>query len=789
MQDQLFSNQFNAFTIPEFHVINRINLIRNIGKFDSSAPAAQLTLAQLALGYAENGRGKTTLTAILRSLAKGDPIPIVERRRLAALNPPHVIIECDGGPPPAIFHNGGWNRSLPNMEIFDDIFVAENVCSGLEVNPDHRQHLHELVLGAQGVALNNQLNQLVAQVEAHSVSLRNKAAAIPTQARGPYTVEEFIALQARADIDDAILAAERTLRAARQHAIVTNAPSFEAIALPAIDLTDIERLLHMDLQALNAGAANLVQAHIAKIGQDGERWVAEGIKRIPPGRNEGANSSGELCPFCAQDLSGSDLINHYRNYFGNEYSKLRGSISDNLEHFERSHSGMAVAAFERSVRVGVERQQFWSPFCDVPDASVDTVAVAVAWRQATEPIAALLRTKRDAPLDRIDVPEDVKAAVSAYEEKRSEIATLNQRFQEANAQIQIVKQQAIASNQAALVSDVARLQAIKSRYTPAIEPLCQDYINEKAAKTLTEQQRDQTRDALDRHRTNVFPGYEAAINIYLLRFNAGFRLARMTSANTRAGSTCNYNVVINGTSVPVTGGAPPVGEAAFRNTLSAGDRNTLALAFFFASLDQDPNLANKVVVIDDPVSSLDDHRSLTTVQEIRRLSQRVGQVIVLSHSKQFLCNIWTGANPATRSAMQVVRDGNGSNIEAWNVDQDSITEHDRRHSLLRVYLRTGAGNSREVAAAIRPVLEAFLRVACPEHFIPGTLLGPFRNLCIQRLGTPQQILDAASSQELNDLTEYANRFHHDTNPAWQTEIINDVELEGFVRRALDFAKR
>ncbi len=39
------------------------------------------------------------------------------------------------------------------------------------------------------------------------------------------------------------------------------------------------------------------------------------------------------------------------------------------------------------------------------------------------------------------------------------------------------------------------------------------------------------------------------------------------------------------------------------------------------------------------------------------------------------------------------------------------------------------------------------------------------------------------------LKEYANRFHHDTNPAWETEVINDGELRSFVQRALDFARR
>lgn len=69
-------------------MINSIQLLRNIGLFDSVNAAANIPLARLTLIYAENGRGKTTLAAILRSLATGDPIPIAERRRLAAQHPP-----------------------------------------------------------------------------------------------------------------------------------------------------------------------------------------------------------------------------------------------------------------------------------------------------------------------------------------------------------------------------------------------------------------------------------------------------------------------------------------------------------------------------------------------------------------------------------------------------------------------------------------------------------------------------------------------------------------------------
>jgi len=66
-------------------MINRLRLLRNIGQFDSVDAGANFPLSRYVVIYAENGRGKTTLTAILRSLASGDHIPIVERRRLASL--------------------------------------------------------------------------------------------------------------------------------------------------------------------------------------------------------------------------------------------------------------------------------------------------------------------------------------------------------------------------------------------------------------------------------------------------------------------------------------------------------------------------------------------------------------------------------------------------------------------------------------------------------------------------------------------------------------------------------
>ena len=764
-------------------MINRLRLFRNIGVFDSVDTAANIPLARLTQLYAENGRGKTTVAAVLRSLATGDPLPIVERRRLSAANPPHVVLDCDGGPA-AVFENGEWSRTVADIAVFDDVFVDENVCSGLVVDPEHRQNLHELILGAQGVALNRRLQDLVARIETHNHELRARGAAIPAAEHAALSVDQFCALPVRDDVDAAIQGAEQRLAAARQQDAIRAAQSCDELNLPSFDIPGLQELLAAGLASLDLDAVNRVQAHFATLGEGGEAWVADGMRRVAA-RPEALGA----CPFCAQNLDFSAVIPEYRAYFSDAYRNLKQRVVDAIRTIGRDHSGDVLAAFERWARVAAERRQFWASFCDMPNVTVDTAAVAREWRAARETVLAALSATQAAPLEVVALAREGLAALEGYEAHRQSLLGLNQRLQrEANAAIRLVKEQAAASNVGALEADLARFRATKARHGPMTAALCDAYVAEQAAKEMTERLRDQTREQLARYRATVFAAYQTAINLYLQQFAAGFRLDQVTASNIRGGSTCTYNVVINNTAVAVGAAAPP-GEPSFRNTLSAGDRNALALAFFFASLDQDAALTTKTVVIDDPISSLDEHRVLTTAQELRRLAQRAAQVVVLSHSKSFLCGIWEHADATARCALEVRRDGEGSSIREWDVRNDCITEHDRRHATLRAYLGHGGPNMREVAEAIRPVLEAFARVAYPEHCPPGSLLGPFLGVCAARVGTPQEILNAADVAELRDLLEYANRFHHDPNPAWQTEVINDGQLTQFVRRVLAFASR
>jgi wobble nucleotide-excising tRNase len=429
-------------------MIDSLRLIRNIGQFDSVSAGSSLPLARLTLLYAENGRGKTTIAAILRALASGDSIPITERRRLGATNSPHIIIECSGGPPPeAIFASDSWNRTLPNIAIFDDKFVDDNVFSGLTVEVGHRQNLHELILGSPGVALGRHLQTLVAKIETDNAQLRAVTALLPDEVRCSVPIDQFCNLPTRPDVGEALDVADRQLAAARRRDVVRETNLLPELVLPSFETPLIEEVLARDLPSLEEEALRQVEDHVSQIGPDGESWVADGMKRVDTGNLTN-------CPFCAQDLSSSPILDHYRVYFSDSYKQHMQTLAQLLAETQSRHSGDVVAGVERVARVLGERRQFWTQYATIPELGLDTAMLARDWRAAREAVTAALREKQTKPLDSVALGDQVRDLLGIYQRWREAIGVLNGKIVEANRTIELAKEQAAASDISALEIDV-----------------------------------------------------------------------------------------------------------------------------------------------------------------------------------------------------------------------------------------------------------------------------------------------------------------------------------------------
>jgi wobble nucleotide-excising tRNase len=233
-------------------------------------------------------------------------------------------------------------------------------------------------------------------------------------------------------------------------------------------------------------------------------------------------------------------------------------------------------------------------------------------------------------------------------ELSQQVLELSRSFRNVNNEITRIKEDAEEGDLAAAEADLLLLKVTKKRFQDDIDQLCIDYLSAKIKKEQAERLKARQRGLLDNYRQKVIPRYQSAINELLRRFNADFRITGVQAVNPRGRPSSTYHIEINNERVPITGAEVPLGTPTFRNTLSSGDRNTLALAFFFAWLENEPNLGSVLVVIDDPISSLDDSRAAATAQRIRELAGRTCQTIVMSHSKPLLCNIWQHLNPGTR---------------------------------------------------------------------------------------------------------------------------------------------
>jgi len=211
--------------------------------------------------------------------------------------------------------------------------------------------------------------------------------------------------------------------------------------------------------------------------------------------------------------------------------------------------------------------------------------------------------------------------------------------------------------------------------------------------------------------------------------------------------------------------------------------------FFFASLER-LHLEDTVVVIDDPISSLDDARAFATAQEIRKLKGRCRQLIVLSHSRTLLSQLWEKADRDQTATLDIRDSGpDRSTLEPWDIEAAAVTEFDRLDRLVREYIESSRGDPQKVAPALRILLEFFLRVAFVAHFPPGSQLGHFLQRARQALTEDSPVLSHEAIRELDDLRDYANRFHHSTNQrGWLEALanVNERELRGFAKRVLRF---
>lgn len=330
---------------------------------------------------------------------------------------------------------------------------------------------------------------------------------------------------------------------------------------------------------------------------------------------------------------------------------------------------------------------------------------------------------------------------------------------------------------------LAQLNAQKKRHDPKVAPLCTEHQTLVKDKEALDAKKAVVRGRLESHTKKVIRPYEARINELLDNFNAGFRIAETKPSYTGGVASSTYQLVINNTGIELGDSNTPLDRPSFKNTLSAGDRNTLALAFFIAHLERDPDRAERIVVFDDPLTSQDSFRRRQTIYEIKKAGDASKQTIVLSHDATFLRHIRDKCPAADTVALQLADHRSmGIKITVCDLDEACRGRAASEMDDLQAYIVNGAGKDRDIVKKMRIVLETYCRSTYPGFFEPSDLLGVVVEK-IRKAGDQHPAWPVMD--ELEQVNDYSRDHHHGEDPQdGSADLIDAAELTGFVKRTL-----
>jgi wobble nucleotide-excising tRNase len=470
-------------------VLQRVISITNVGRFKNCAASGDVTFRRYTMIFAENGRGKTTLCAILRSLFTNTPALIIGRKTLGSAQPPEInLLTATGN---IQFRNAAWSAAFPDISVFDGAYVSENVFAGDVVHTDHRRNLYRVIIGAQGIALAARVNQLDEQVRDKNTEIRDARTRLQRHMPQGMTVEAFIALPKDPGIDEKIAAKQQELQGAQRAAQLQQRAGLSPVTVPIFPAA-FPQLLAKTFANIAADAEQRVADHLARhpMRERGETWLTEGLRYI----------ANDECPFCGQGVNGIELIEAYKSFFGREYHALRDEVNRLNSDVDRAIGERVSAAIDQTVLQNNNAVEFWRDYCEIEAPAMREgggAAVMAALRQSAQ---GLLQIKASTPLEAVPPDQSFTQALNDFEVFRAELGTCNASVASANAVIAARKRQLQAANLRDLQNTLAQLNAQKVRHTDEICNQCAYEARLQAEKTTLEQEKEGASNNLMRTR-------------------------------------------------------------------------------------------------------------------------------------------------------------------------------------------------------------------------------------------------------------------------------------------------
>lgn len=279
--------------------------------------------------------------------------------------------------------------------------------------------------------------------------------------------------------------------------------------------------------------------------------------------------------------------------------------------------------------------------------------------------------------------------------------------------------------------------------------------------------------------------YKERINKYLSLFCNNIKLSEIKTFTKGNSHTQNivYGLEMDGHNITIE----ERNNVSLKYFLSDGDKNALALSFFLAKLDMIPDKSKYMVIVDDPFTSFDSHRKMTTITQLTKLASKVDQFFLLTHDLHFANDFGNACINNNILNLKLSNIHNGSIFMMHNIKLEMLTGFNKDIMTLRNYLNGEFLDDplylREVIRCIRPAIEGIFRIKYYNYITETQWLGDFISLIRSSTSSSPFYRLLPLIEELEEINDYSKIYHH-SNPNHLEVGISPLELKNYVRRTL-----
>jgi wobble nucleotide-excising tRNase len=322
------------------------------------------------------------------------------------------------------------------------------------------------------------------------------------------------------------------------------------------------------------------------------------------------------------------VLEAYRQYFNESYNRLIAGIARLKDALNRFNPEARLLEIETTINANQTLIDFWKTYLSRPPELHSLLNEKQDLLETLELLKACFQEKTANPVQAKDVTP-LMAFRKSVDHINHIIAEFNGKISDFNSSIALMKGNE-GPDLSQLEMELKQLQVLQKRDDPEMATLCENLLIYEDALEKLKKMKDEKQARLDQSKDDVFSRHLTILNRHLQAFAPYLELRKLTSVYIGSSTepSVRFALCIRGQEV-VQKDDPE--RPSVKYSLSEGDKNALALAFFLASLELDPQLSEKIIVVDDPVSHFDEKRRSVLMKHLVRFGQLSRQLFLLTH--------------------------------------------------------------------------------------------------------------------------------------------------------------